>query len=181
MSSETQSILASIQLNDYISVATAVGYDFILTFANEIEYVWQRPWTWVSTLFVVVRYVGCVTALVGAFFGSTMMPGPVITCRVMNMIAKSAFPVFIGASDFLMILRVYAMYDQSRGMLAILVIYISVMVLVIANAAYIMAEKTYLTGNAQANRRLSALSTSSSVPPLFFQWFLRWRTSKSAS
>ncbi|KIJ06838.1 hypothetical protein PAXINDRAFT_19964 [Paxillus involutus ATCC 200175] len=81
MSAEIQSTLASIQLNDYVSVAiaTAVVYDFILTFTNEIEYVWKRPWSWVSTLFVAVRYVGCLEAMVNAFFSSTFIPGPVIT------------------------------------------------------------------------------------------------------
>ncbi|KIK97381.1 hypothetical protein PAXRUDRAFT_136390 [Paxillus rubicundulus Ve08.2h10] len=63
--SEIQSILAAIQLNDYqsVAIATAVGYDTILTFVNEIEYVWKRPWSRVSTLFVIVRYVGCLAAM----------------------------------------------------------------------------------------------------------------------
>ncbi|KIJ16530.1 hypothetical protein PAXINDRAFT_168608 [Paxillus involutus ATCC 200175] len=133
MSSEIRSILASIQLNDYatVSIATAVGYDFILTFINEIDHVWKRPWSWVSTLFILVRYVGCLNAL----------------CTVMNLISLWTLPVFLGASDLLMILRVYAMYNRSRRILAILlVIYILVMVPVIAKlAAYIMTEKDYLT------------------------------------
>ncbi|KIJ06947.1 hypothetical protein PAXINDRAFT_19852 [Paxillus involutus ATCC 200175] len=42
MSSEIQATLANIQINEYQSVAivTAVVYDFVLTFPNEIEYVW---------------------------------------------------------------------------------------------------------------------------------------------
>jgi len=65
----------------------------------------------------------------------------------MNLISLWTLPVFLGASDLLMILRVYAMYNRSRRILAILlVIYILVMVPVIAKlAAYIMTEKDYLT------------------------------------
>ncbi|KAF8838735.1 hypothetical protein BDN67DRAFT_61404 [Paxillus ammoniavirescens] len=79
--SEIQSLLAAIQLNDYQSVviATVVGYDFILTFSDEIEYVWKRPWSWVSMLFIVVRYVGCLGAMLGAFVGSSFVQGPIIT------------------------------------------------------------------------------------------------------
>ncbi|KAF8836257.1 hypothetical protein BDN67DRAFT_1072034 [Paxillus ammoniavirescens] len=171
----------------------------VLTFINEIEYVWKRPWSWVSTLFVVVRYVGCFNAMVAAFFGSTIIPGPVIVrpivliadyqtdrnssdvCiypstkrlqidvdwegvsllviawnvhiiskiskgTVMNLINLWAFPLFLAASDLLMILRVYAVYNRSRRILAILlVIYIPAMVLSIADAAYIMTQKLYLT------------------------------------
>ncbi|KAF8122303.1 hypothetical protein EV363DRAFT_1456629 [Boletus edulis] len=62
MSSESniQSILQFIILNDYLSIASVavVVYDYTLTFSRELDYVWFRPWTWVSTMFVVVRYIG---------------------------------------------------------------------------------------------------------------------------
>ncbi|KAF8838739.1 hypothetical protein BDN67DRAFT_1012887 [Paxillus ammoniavirescens] len=54
--------------------------------------------------------------------------------------------MFLGASDLLMILRVYAMYNRSRRILAILLVaYIPAMVLSVADAAYIMTQKLYLT------------------------------------
>ncbi|KAF8548208.1 hypothetical protein OG21DRAFT_1489594 [Imleria badia] len=60
MSSDLQSALELLRMNDYASVVviTAVIYDYFLTFSRELEYVWHRPWTWVSTLFVMVRYLG---------------------------------------------------------------------------------------------------------------------------
>ncbi|KAN0080107.1 hypothetical protein V8E55_009673, partial [Tylopilus felleus] len=56
MSSNLQSALESLQWNNYISlvITTAVIYDYLLVFAREVNYVWHRPWTWVSTMFVVV-------------------------------------------------------------------------------------------------------------------------------
>ncbi|KAF8452718.1 hypothetical protein L210DRAFT_2053440 [Boletus edulis BED1] len=65
MSSDVQSALTFLQLNDYISlvIATAVIYDYFLTISNEVAYIWKRPWTIVSTLFLLVRYVGCLSAL----------------------------------------------------------------------------------------------------------------------
>ncbi|KAF9232805.1 hypothetical protein BU15DRAFT_80792 [Melanogaster broomeanus] len=158
MSYETQSILAGIQLNDYTSViiATAVGYDF--TRCVLIEFVWKRPWSWVSTMFNVVRYVGCCNVMLAAFTSTTFEPGPVMTYvsthlmvlrnvsiifkisqgTVLSLIQIWMFPVFLGVADLLILLRVYAMYNRSRIVLAILlVIYIpSTVIFVIATGIY---------------------------------------------
>ncbi|KAF8553928.1 hypothetical protein OG21DRAFT_1175995 [Imleria badia] len=42
MSSAIQSALTSLQQNNYVSLAilTALGHDYVLTFSNEIEYIW---------------------------------------------------------------------------------------------------------------------------------------------
>ncbi|KAF9225021.1 hypothetical protein BS17DRAFT_60768 [Gyrodon lividus] len=148
MSSDTQSILAGLQFNNYISVAiaTAVGYDYILTFPAEIEYVWKRSWSWVSTLFLVVRYVGCLSAMLDAFLGSTFVPGPVVVRTVLDLILDWAPPVFLAIADLLMVLRVYAMYNRSRIILAILLaVYIPTIVLYLVTTGIVDDPKTSLT------------------------------------
>jgi len=83
MSSEPyiQPDFGNIVQNNYITlaVATAVLYDYILTFSRELDYIWCRPWTWVSTLFVVVRYIGLCWVMTNTFYGTTFIPGPVET------------------------------------------------------------------------------------------------------
>ncbi|KAF8545985.1 hypothetical protein OG21DRAFT_1518414, partial [Imleria badia] len=56
MSSALQSALTNLQQNNYLSLAmlVAAAYDYVLTFSDEIEYIWTKPWTWVSTLFILV-------------------------------------------------------------------------------------------------------------------------------
>jgi len=70
-------------MNDCVSfmIITAVIYDYVLTFSREIDYVWHRPWTWVSTIFVLVRYLGLSWVILGGLYGSTFMPGPVKMCK----------------------------------------------------------------------------------------------------
>ncbi|KAF8438420.1 hypothetical protein L210DRAFT_2264257 [Boletus edulis BED1] len=65
MSSDVQSALQLQQLNDYTSVVTltAVIYDYTLTFSGEVDYIWHRPWTCVSTMFVLIRYIGLCWAM----------------------------------------------------------------------------------------------------------------------
>ncbi|KAN0092676.1 hypothetical protein V8E55_003460 [Tylopilus felleus] len=83
MSSALQSVLTSLQQNNCVTLAvlTAVGYDYVLTFSDEIEYIWTKPWTWVSTLFVMVRYAGLYTLVIDSLVGSSFLPGPAKVCE----------------------------------------------------------------------------------------------------
>ncbi|KIJ08637.1 hypothetical protein PAXINDRAFT_18243 [Paxillus involutus ATCC 200175] len=191
------------QLNNYISVAimTAVGYDYVLTLPNEIEYVWvgklclsqlpplilpkKRPWSWVSMLFIVVRYVGCSNAMVGAIFSSTFVPWSVMTCvsipwlndvKSLTLIEKVVmewmFPVFLGAADLLMILRIFAIYNRSRRILAILLaIYIPQIVLLVV-ATVIYTAPSYLSVSATELTAVKACVEAYSTPYLFQTLFV---------
>ncbi|KAF8128540.1 hypothetical protein EV363DRAFT_1221139 [Boletus edulis] len=104
MSSELQSAVSSIVENNYVTlvILTAVGYDYILTFSEEIEYIWNKPWTRVSILFVLVRYLGLCAVIL-------------CVCVVsLNEVIKWLFTAVA------MILRVWAIYSQSRIILGIL-------------------------------------------------------------
>ncbi|KAI9566849.1 hypothetical protein HD554DRAFT_2315251 [Boletus coccyginus] len=98
MSSALQSELTALQQNNYVTLAIliAVGYDYVLTISDEIEYLWTKSWTWVSTLFVLVRYCGLYHLAVSALcmcnmkrdvdqtvtpplVGSSFLPGPAET------------------------------------------------------------------------------------------------------
>ncbi|KAF8127588.1 hypothetical protein EV363DRAFT_1171890 [Boletus edulis] len=149
MSSGLQSTLEHLVLNSRISltVVTVVVYDYLLTFSREIEYIWLRPWTWVSTMFVVVRYIGLCWIITNAltplflalsksvfhlpFYAllatNDLIPtdGLKLSCgyfkgTVIYQISSWAFIVFLSAADLMMILRVYAMWNRSRTILSIL-------------------------------------------------------------
>ncbi|KAI9571034.1 hypothetical protein HD554DRAFT_2327125 [Boletus coccyginus] len=123
MTSDLESSLGLLFLNDYASlvIITAVVYDYILTFSGEIAYIWCRPWTYVSALFILIRYVGLCWVVTSALLCSTFAPGPLERCKHINSL-PSAMPkrVFLFAADLVMILRVYAMWFQSTTVLCIL-------------------------------------------------------------
>ncbi|KAF8452921.1 hypothetical protein L210DRAFT_3520008 [Boletus edulis BED1] len=118
------SFLQSLVLNNYLCLAciTVVVYDYALTFSSELDYVWCRPWTWVSTMFVVVRYIGIYWTVTAALTGAPFVPGPLETCEVMYQSYSWAFLVFLSTADLLMILRVYAMWNRSRTILCVLLL-----------------------------------------------------------
>ncbi|KAF8553999.1 hypothetical protein OG21DRAFT_1141071 [Imleria badia] len=160
MASDPQSTLASLQQNDYVNllVVTAVGYDYILTFSREVEYIWNKPWTVVSTFFVLVRYFGLCAFITLPLVGTSFLPGPpIVSFLFTSFIADPTIPtysfvsatysqvqavsaqfqrylqgmaigtlgtwavfIFICAADFVMILRVWAMYHRSRLILGVL-------------------------------------------------------------
>ncbi|KAF8427616.1 hypothetical protein L210DRAFT_3135880 [Boletus edulis BED1] len=85
-----------------------------------IEYVWCRPWTWVSTMFVIVRYIGLCWVMTFVLFCTSFIPGPLEVGSVIYQISGWAFVAFLSAADLVMILRVYAMWNRSKPILCIL-------------------------------------------------------------
>ncbi|KAF9230575.1 hypothetical protein BU15DRAFT_83455 [Melanogaster broomeanus] len=136
MTSDPQSILGQIQLNDYISViwATVISHDYILTFSNEVEYVWNRPWTLVSAMYLVLRYLGLLVAMVQAF--STAM-------FLFTIWGGIIFSIVI---HLVFMLRVYAMYNRSRTVLGILLfVYIPTMIFLLVLLGIINNPKTHVS------------------------------------
>ncbi|KAF8119661.1 hypothetical protein EV363DRAFT_1440672 [Boletus edulis] len=124
MSSDIQYTLQLLVLNNYLALAgvTAVVYDYALTFSREVEYIWCRPWSWVSTMFVLVRYTGLYWIVTSALYGSPFVPGPLEICKLVYLSYVWGYVVFLSTADLLMILRVYAMWNRSRTILYILLL-----------------------------------------------------------
>ncbi|KAF9234647.1 hypothetical protein BU15DRAFT_65501 [Melanogaster broomeanus] len=139
MSSDLYSGITSIQLKDFtcVVVVTAVVYDFILIFPSEIDYVWKRPWSWVSTMFIFVRLS----------FRSRLLRAEANHRRtVFYLLMSWTIVVFLGVMDVLMILRIYAMYNRSRRILVILlVIYILVVVNLAVTTTLYTTTATYVS------------------------------------
>jgi len=122
MDSALQTLLEYVVMDNYscLVIMTAMVYDHFLMFASEVEYIWNKPWTLVSTLFVIVRYGGFCVFMIDAFLGTSILPGPAKLCEVLGIISQWTFFTYICAADLVMILRVWAMYDRSKIILGIL-------------------------------------------------------------
>ncbi|KAG0692474.1 hypothetical protein DFH29DRAFT_969298 [Suillus ampliporus] len=60
--------------NNNISVIaiTLISYDYILQFEKEIQFVWARRWSMMSSLYLAVRYFGIFLAMLCALWGGLM-------------------------------------------------------------------------------------------------------------
>ncbi|KAF8122306.1 hypothetical protein EV363DRAFT_1182894, partial [Boletus edulis] len=103
-----------------VVIITVVGYDYVLTLSREIDAIWSRPWTWVSTLFVIIRYVGLCWAVYVFVAGSIFVSGPVQVSIGIFVVGDWSFFVFLAAADLVMILRVNAMWNRSKTVFGIL-------------------------------------------------------------
>ncbi|KAF8442136.1 hypothetical protein L210DRAFT_3644296 [Boletus edulis BED1] len=156
MSSDVQSVLAQLQLNDYISVVilTAISYDYCLTFSKEIAYIWQRPWTRVSTLFVVVSVLSGVLLLRSAVHTQTSGIHQIRYVGYVSGITTAlrgwAYTIFWMSADMVMVLRVYALWNRSKIILGVLlVIYTSEVVILLVSASIYSDPKYAIASVAQ--------------------------------
>ncbi|KAG1736799.1 hypothetical protein EDB19DRAFT_1910132 [Suillus lakei] len=101
----------------YFTVAalTAVLYDWVLTFGQEFDLVWRKRWSFMTVLYISVRYTGiiyCVIAvLLTGFSGTTLY------------LVQWWIPVVINAMlGVVMIVRLNAMYQRSRKVFTFLVV-----------------------------------------------------------
>ncbi|KAF8125267.1 hypothetical protein EV363DRAFT_1586406 [Boletus edulis] len=97
-------MLETFQLLDYMLVAgtAIVCYDYILTFPREVELIWMKPWSRMSTLFVMLRYVGLALAILSGI------------CTVVFHITQWTKLIYIIVADVIMIIRVSAMFTGAR-------------------------------------------------------------------
>ncbi|KAG9310080.1 hypothetical protein JVU11DRAFT_9688 [Chiua virens] len=124
MSSNLLSALWSLQTIDYASVSliTVVVYDYILMSSGEIDYIWCMRWNWSFTTFVITRYFGLCLAILTEIAGSTFVHGSSSRCTTLYLAAQCAFQVFLAAADVNMIRYVWAMWNQSRTILWVLLL-----------------------------------------------------------
>ncbi|KIJ59732.1 hypothetical protein HYDPIDRAFT_118238 [Hydnomerulius pinastri MD-312] len=120
MAASLQTALQGLQFTDYCSVATitTISYDYLLTFGREVELVWRRPWSLMSSLYVIIRYLGVVLAITDAIWGSIIyMPELVRLCIDTFKFTNWGSYAYMLALEATMILRIFAMYNQSRRLL----------------------------------------------------------------
>ncbi|KAN0082762.1 hypothetical protein V8E55_008557 [Tylopilus felleus] len=142
MSSALQSTLTSLQQNDYVSLImfTAMGYDYSRIHLGQLTPVVSegkhlitsqtQPWTWVSTLFIIIRYSGLFALILFISeplascdrppVGSSFLAGSAKTCEILAITSAWTLLLYVCGADLLMILRVWAMYNGSRLILRML-------------------------------------------------------------
>ncbi|KAF9040758.1 hypothetical protein BJ165DRAFT_1491939 [Panaeolus papilionaceus] len=105
----------------YFQVAATVMlfYDHMLTFSDEVERVWKQRFTGASLLFYINRYVTAMQAIIllDAFDDPIWTKG---VCDHFVIFEGASTTVLIAVCELIMILRVYALYECSTLLLAVL-------------------------------------------------------------
>ncbi|KAH7919993.1 hypothetical protein BV22DRAFT_1133425 [Leucogyrophana mollusca] len=106
-------VVQSLYYNNCFSVviATLLVYDYLMMIGREVEYVWQRPMSLMSFLYYVVRYLGLFVGIVGAL------------CTGFYIFYNLGSYVIIWMSAAVMVLRIFAMYNRSKVILSVLLLF----------------------------------------------------------
>ncbi|KAG1747984.1 uncharacterized protein EDB91DRAFT_52889 [Suillus paluster] len=116
-----QEAVAALHWNNNISVATItlICYEYFLLLDKEVMYVWKRPWSLMSCLYLIVRYFGLFLALLwGCWGGLLYMPQSVSYDLVVLM--EWGFSVYFCFAEVILIWRLYALYNRSKLLLYVL-------------------------------------------------------------
>ncbi|KAH7917444.1 hypothetical protein BV22DRAFT_936571 [Leucogyrophana mollusca] len=108
-----------------ISALVFLCWEICITFKDEVELIWKKPWkSLVKWLFLVTRYVG-LTSLIGSLYISFGGNHPEASCRGFLVMMVTTSQTLVSLVELIFALRVHALYDRDRRMalfLAFLVI-----------------------------------------------------------
>ncbi|KAG2042029.1 hypothetical protein BDR03DRAFT_620144 [Suillus americanus] len=102
-----------------VASSTAVVYDWISTFGQEVELLWRKKWSLVTFLYLSLRYIGLLFSV-----PSTILPSDRFDDRYgtdVNTILRWMLFVTDIVLGAIMIIRLHAMYQRSRKMLVFLI------------------------------------------------------------
>jgi len=98
----------------YIGASSLVFFDYSILFGNEVKYIWQRKFTLVSYLYLFVRYYSMIAIILDAVltFDTDI---DLETCKRAAFIEPILATIpLLAAANTLLILRIRALYGQSR-------------------------------------------------------------------
>lgn len=137
-----QEVVSGLRWNNNVSVAmiTLISYEYLLLLDKEVKYVWKRPWSLMSCLYLVVRYFGLFLALLCGFWGGLLYI-PESPCYILVVIIEWGFSVYFCFAEAILIWRLYAICSQSKLLLYVLVgLFLPIIALSIGTDIYLYSR-----------------------------------------
>ncbi|KAH7904162.1 hypothetical protein BJ138DRAFT_1184202 [Hygrophoropsis aurantiaca] len=116
----TQELQAT-QAANYLSAAAGalVIYDQVLTFSNEVDHIWNRQWSFTTALYLIARYSGNVQVIAIAAWHLCINWTKSVNLNIF-LIVNWGQTVFILTMQAILVIRVYALFNQSKKVLVFL-------------------------------------------------------------
>lgn len=97
-----------------------ISYEYILHFEKEVMYVWTRRWSLMTYLYLATRYFGLFLAMLCACWGGVMYI-PEQSCYDLAVLLEWGFSIYFWLAEVILIWRLYALYNQSKLILHLLI------------------------------------------------------------
>ncbi|KAG2072399.1 hypothetical protein BDR04DRAFT_409888 [Suillus decipiens] len=152
---------AGLRWNNNVSVAAIalISYEYLILLEKEVEYVWKRPWSLMSCLYLVVsftllvfyqmydvfgqvRYFGLFLAMVCACWGGLLYIPESVSYDLIVLI-EWGFSVYFCFAEVILIWRLYAICHQSKLVLYVLVgLFVPIVALYIGIDIYLYSRRS---------------------------------------
>ncbi|PPQ94853.1 hypothetical protein CVT25_007225 [Psilocybe cyanescens] len=121
-----QDLLHSISIRKWSTLASwaVLLYEYIITFNEEIRYIWSFPVTAVHLIYVLSRYFAIIVQSINVFLilrPFSALDIPEQSCRRWFLFELIAVCVLMAALDSILMLRVYALHRKDRRIGVLLV------------------------------------------------------------
>ncbi|KAG1855206.1 hypothetical protein DFJ58DRAFT_360721 [Suillus subalutaceus] len=119
--SELEESLYALDWSDCIGVViiTLIIYDYMLQLEKEVTFVWERQMSVMAYLYLVVRYFGIVLAMIFGIWGGLIYMPEAVSYGILVFMQWGLSGYFCLA-EVILIWRLYALYNQSRRILYVL-------------------------------------------------------------
>ncbi|KZT35153.1 hypothetical protein SISSUDRAFT_197540 [Sistotremastrum suecicum HHB10207 ss-3] len=97
----------------FLASTSILVYDWLLTFNDELTYIWRPPWSLPQAMFVVARYGSMITAVLQLLFYDMRNVSPDGCAVVLRAQAAVAF-VSIFLAESILLLKVIALFRTNR-------------------------------------------------------------------
>ncbi|KAG2043603.1 hypothetical protein BDR03DRAFT_941826 [Suillus americanus] len=154
--SELEESLFALDWNNNISVAiiTTISYEYMLQFEKEVTYVWGRQWSVMTYLYLVARYFGILVVMTCACWGGLFYI-PEAPCYGIFLFMQWGISAYFALAKVILIWRLYALYNQSKPILYILLglflpivaLYIAVDIFLWSRPSAISVQEVIITPN----------------------------------
>ncbi|EIW85819.1 hypothetical protein CONPUDRAFT_80218 [Coniophora puteana RWD-64-598 SS2] len=115
------------------SLMVTVLYDYVTHLSEEVELIWSRKFTFTSTLYLLMRYIGIIFAITLCLY---RLPVSLSTlpCETSCIVTTAFKAVLAPLIQGLMALRVYVLYEQCKSIAILLFV------------SFVVSQATALTG-----------------------------------
>ncbi|KAH7925740.1 hypothetical protein BV22DRAFT_1128780 [Leucogyrophana mollusca] len=152
--------LIHLRASQYLSAAGLVVllWDHLLTFGDEVRFIWSAKLSAPKVLFLFNRYVVPIAMIIQAYgfsglasprLTSTAFRGLIIlesdcsphSCKGWTAAAASLGMITIGTSNFLVLLRLWVLWDRSRRLMVwTLTLFVLTQITALATTAYLISQ-----------------------------------------
>ncbi|KAF8178570.1 hypothetical protein K438DRAFT_1265971 [Mycena galopus ATCC 62051] len=114
-----QALATRVDYASSLGALTFLLYDILITIDDEVKFIWPKPWTHTKFLFLFIRYVPLFVQISTLFIASPeLTPQFHFTphdCFIWQVYQGVATVLVFAAVDYVLILRVYALYHNNAN------------------------------------------------------------------